>query len=45
MKSSRTCRGQILEDQEEDHILSSRPTCPRGLNITAEKQAWVRNCK
>jgi len=30
-------RGQIFEDKDEDKdkILTLRPTCPRGLNITA----------
>jgi len=30
-------RGQIFKDKDkdEDKILVSRPTCPRGLNITA----------
>jgi len=26
-------RGQIFEDKDEDKILASRQTCPRGLNI------------
>ena len=29
----------MIEDKNEDKILASRPTCPRGLNITA---LWYR---
>ena len=37
-------QGQIFQDKDEyeDKILDSRPTCPRGLNITAVSKSEVK---
>ena len=36
-------RWQIFEDEDEDKVLASRPTCPRGLNITVTMWAEVHS--